>query len=196
MACFLTVFIAFSVREQNSHECEIFNVCSLYWSAHICYYIICTTTTVMHNAQNGLTQFKNLTANDCKIFKVCLSILGLCTNGLNRLTLSWRRSLSYRNQSTDLLCKSMDWFLYDRDPRHERVNIFLLLFKNITAYNFRKLPRKRSLWVWFLIGPYTRDWQFFEASFPPEIFPRELLEIHISRIRLNKCFWVLQNIVT
>ena len=21
--------------------------------------------------------------------------------------------LSYRNQSTDLLCKSMDWFLYD-----------------------------------------------------------------------------------
>ena len=22
---------------------------------------------------------------------------------------------------TDLLCKSMDWFLYDKDPRHERV---------------------------------------------------------------------------
>ena len=22
----------------------------------------------------------------------------------------------------DLLCKSMDWFLYDRDLRHERVN--------------------------------------------------------------------------
>ena len=33
------------------------------------------------------------------------------------LTLSWRRSLSYRNQSIDLLCKSMDWFLYDRDLR-------------------------------------------------------------------------------
>ena len=29
--------------------------------------------------------------------------------------------LSYRNQSTDLLCKSMDKFLYDRDPSHERV---------------------------------------------------------------------------
>ena len=38
------------------------------------------------------------------------------------LTLSWRRSLSYRNQSIDLLCKSMDWFLYDNGPRHERVN--------------------------------------------------------------------------
>ena len=38
------------------------------------------------------------------------------------LTLSWRRPLSYRNQSTDLLCKSMDWFLYDNGLRHERVN--------------------------------------------------------------------------
>ena len=37
------------------------------------------------------------------------------------LTLSWRRSLSYRHQSIHLLCKSMDWFLYDRDLRHERV---------------------------------------------------------------------------
>ena len=31
-------------------------------------------------------------------------------------------SLSYRNQSIDLLCKSMEWFLYDRDICHERVN--------------------------------------------------------------------------
>ena len=37
------------------------------------------------------------------------------------LTLSWRRQLSYRNQSIDLLRKSMDWFLYDNDLRHERV---------------------------------------------------------------------------
>ena len=29
--------------------------------------------------------------------------------------------LSYRNQSSELLCKSMDWFLYDRDLPHERV---------------------------------------------------------------------------
>ena len=29
--------------------------------------------------------------------------------------------LSYRNQSTDLLSKSMDWFLYDNGVRHERV---------------------------------------------------------------------------
>ena len=37
------------------------------------------------------------------------------------LTLSWRRPLSYRIQSIDLLCKSMDWFLYDSGLRHERV---------------------------------------------------------------------------
>ena len=38
------------------------------------------------------------------------------------LTLSWRRSLSYKNQSIGLL-KSMDWFLYDRNLRHERIKI-------------------------------------------------------------------------
>ena len=38
------------------------------------------------------------------------------------LTLSWRWSLSYRNQSIGLL-KSMDWFRYDRNLRHERIKI-------------------------------------------------------------------------
>ena len=37
------------------------------------------------------------------------------------LTLSWRMPLSYRNQSIDLLRKSMDWFLYDNGLRHERI---------------------------------------------------------------------------
>ena len=37
------------------------------------------------------------------------------------LILSWRRPLSYRNQSIDLLCKSMDWFLYNNSLLHERV---------------------------------------------------------------------------
>ena len=37
------------------------------------------------------------------------------------LTLSWRRPLTYRNQSIDLWNKSMDWFLYDNGLRHERV---------------------------------------------------------------------------
>ena len=37
-------------------------------------------------------------------------------------TLSWKRSLSYRNQFNDLVCKLVDLFLYDRDLRHKRVN--------------------------------------------------------------------------
>ena len=35
---------------------------------------------------------------------------------------------SYRKQSINLLCKPMDWFLYDRDLRHERVKHFLNTF--------------------------------------------------------------------
>ena len=34
-------------------------------------------------------------------------------------TLSYRRSLPYGNQSNDLIIKSMDWFLHDRDLHHE-----------------------------------------------------------------------------
>ena len=36
-------------------------------------------------------------------------------------TLSLRKTLSYRNQSIDLQCKSIDWFLYDMNLRHKRV---------------------------------------------------------------------------
>ena len=43
------------------------------------------------------------------------------------LSISWRRFLSYRNQSTDFFCESMDWFLYDRNLRHERVEHFQIL---------------------------------------------------------------------
>ena len=34
----------------------------------------------------------------------------------------WRRFLSYRNRSDDLQSKSVDWFLYDRNILHERLN--------------------------------------------------------------------------
>ena len=48
----------------------------------------------------------------------------VCKSSLLYLTLSWRRPLSYRNQSIDLQSKSMDWFLYDRGLRHERVKFW------------------------------------------------------------------------
>ena len=61
------------------------------------------------------------------------------------LTLSWRRSLSYRNQSIDLQSKSMNWFLYDRDLRHERVNTFLWISK---------------IWLSDQFPPYVPFWPF------------------------------------
>ena len=39
-----------------------------------------------------------------------------------KLTHSWRRSLSYKDQSINLLWKWMDWGRYDRELRHERFN--------------------------------------------------------------------------
>ena len=42
-------------------------------------------------------------------------------SSLKILTLSWRRPLSYRNQSVDLLWKSTDLFLYENGLRYERV---------------------------------------------------------------------------
>ena len=44
-----------------------------------------------------------------------------CHFKLALLTLSWRRPLSYRNQSIDLPSKSLDWFLYVNGLRYERV---------------------------------------------------------------------------
>ena len=44
------------------------------------------------------------------------------------LTLSWRRLLSYRNQSTELQSRSIDWFLYHNDLREERVKGVYLSF--------------------------------------------------------------------
>ena len=41
--------------------------------------------------------------------------------GRDLLTLSWRRSISYRNRFIDLQSKPMDWFLYDISLHHERV---------------------------------------------------------------------------
>ena len=52
-------------------------------------------------------------------------------------TLSWQRPLSYRNQSIHLLCKSMDWFLYDNGIRHECVKM---------GKNEEKLWAQHILW--------------------------------------------------
>ena len=64
------------------------------------------------------TSFPNITYTEV-IFFGC-NLKNCC------LTLSGRRSLWYRNQTVDLLCKSMDWFLYDRVLRPERVEVIII----------------------------------------------------------------------
>ena len=56
-------------------------------------------------------------------------------NGWKLLTISWRRPLSYRNQSFDLQRKSMDWFLYDNSLRHERVKFDKVLNMSLLSIN-------------------------------------------------------------
>ena len=56
------------------------------------------------------------------------------------LTISWQRSLSYRNQFSDLLSKSMDCFLYDRDLCHESVNNICLRFYRVMSKTMQKQP--------------------------------------------------------
>ena len=59
------------------------------------------------------------------------------------LTLSRRRSLSYRNKSIDLQSKSMDWFLYDGDLRHERAKKHIVVIVHLTQSFTTWFPQKR-----------------------------------------------------
>ena len=67
------------------------------------------------------------------------------------LTLSRRRPLSYRNQSIDLLAKSMDWFLYDTasvlkglNPNQNDINSPYIPFHNESSRWFKKRPLEHS----------------------------------------------------
>ena len=76
------------------------------------------------------------------------------------LTLSWWRSLSYRNQSINFLCKLTDWFLYDRDFRHERVNTPLNIMQDSHPLAFRanwEIERNKALTRNFLIRMNNRN---------------------------------------
>ena len=50
------------------------------------------------------------------------SCIVLSAAAFGTLTLSWRRFLSYRNQSIDLQSKSMHRFLFDTNLHHGRIN--------------------------------------------------------------------------
>ena len=86
--------------------------------------------------------------------------------------LSWRRSLLYRNQSIDLLYKSMEWFLYDRDLRHETVKLENNFFV-------------KSLWI--IKNRLYRHSHIFFARFRKSLISR-------ARIVLKKNNWAHINV--
>ena len=65
------------------------------------------------------------------------------------LTLSRRRPISYRNQSIHLLCKSIDWFLYDIGLRRERVKIKKGMLKSV-RYMYRSSHSQMFFKIAFL----------------------------------------------
>ena len=76
------------------------------------------------------------------------------------LTLSWRRSLSYRNKSIDLLCQLMDWFLNDKGTHHEWVK---RLFTHHTPKSFL-IYRKAELPFFFLLGLFFTNIMIHRAA--------------------------------
>ena len=72
------------------------------------------------------------------------------------LTFSWRRSPSYRNLSIDLLCMSIDWFLYDRDLHHERdeFNFGKVCFQ----FSFRLNVTSAKKWTILWASPLAYSW--------------------------------------
>ena len=63
------------------------------------------------------------------------------------LTLSWKSFLSHRNQFIDLLSKSMDWLLYDKDLCHKTVKALLLANRliNLRIVIFIGVPKPLQL---------------------------------------------------
>ena len=69
-------------------------------------------------------------------------------NSVTHWTLLWWRSISYRNKSIDLLWKSMNWFVYDKDLRRESWGR-IFLQTELTAKDCSLFSRKSSI-VWSL----------------------------------------------
>ena len=94
-----------------------------------------------------------LNCNTSSLFGFCMMRTLSCHVGFCMMrTLSSRRSLSYRNQSIDLPCKSMDWFLYDRDLCYERVKCVNPFMTNVLMLYPLKPPG--NLWFFGVFRGY------------------------------------------
>ena len=102
----------------------------------------------------------------------------LCKNIVN-LTLSWRRPLSYRNQSIDFLRKIIVWFLYDNSLRHEKV-------KRMRGYNCSFIIENGSFingWLQLklrinsILFKYLSDTLYLRNSWLQMLFSKKLYQL-------------------
>ena len=123
-----TVYLKLKIKTIKQHKADIFHL-----------FVRCTLQCFQFSeGTNQLGMRKSLFMESRDIFRT-----------LSNLTLSWRRLLSYRNQSIDLRCKSKDWFLSDNGLRHERVNSF----QPLTIFTKKFLLRcLAGFWIRLLKG--------------------------------------------
>ena len=129
--------VAISLVEEQIWSILIFNVrriallqsvtiqfCRVFW--HILYYKVRQSNFITKCGRLLLQSASGITKCDScyKVRRNNVSLINFENERLNimiyrsSLTLSWRRPLSYRNQTKP------DWFLYDNGLRHERVKEF------------------------------------------------------------------------
>ena len=88
--------------------------------------------------------------------------------------------LSYRKRSIDLLCKSMDWFLYARDLRHERFKLHA------------KLTELKAIkYIWYLQKApsyiFLRGFEYTSGDYDGILNWKQLHLFANARPRLHAC---------
>ena len=100
------------------------------------------------------------------------------------LTLSRLRSILYRNQSIDLDSKSMNWFLYDKNLRHKRVNRRPLndcSGRLLLRFYYEKYPQFRSEFNFKKISALSQL-RYFHQTRSLRIF-RQVNKNHLESVK-------------
>ena len=86
-----------------------------------------------------------------------------------------------RNQSIDLLCKSMDWFLYDIDLRHER-------FKSIRLIKLQNRANQQQRLLFDFSRKTSQEQQVIYYMLPLQIVSKNNYELVDNYLHLQLQF--------
>ena len=107
------------------------------------------------------------------------------------LTLSWRRSLSYRNTSIDLPFRLVDWFLYDRDFRHGRVKFgsFWIYLKSVFFWLVCECKKLKVFIFLQLEADKGRgEWVEWATTFKNNFRSVKVLKLFSYEYCMNECW--------